>query len=79
MSRAVYSKLWMSTSQFHLRRQYGWTHVCKRLTPWVFVVGFFGVWTYFPTLSNENKKRLTLGLWNPPTVGYFKFLSKEEE
>uniref|UniRef100_A0A3B0MFH2 Uncharacterized protein n=1 Tax=Theileria annulata TaxID=5874 RepID=A0A3B0MFH2_THEAN len=79
MSKAVYARLWMATSQFQLRRQYGWMHVWKRLSPLALVCGALGLWMYFPALSYENQKRVTFGLWNPPDVGYFKFLAKKED
>ncbi|AFZ80349.1 hypothetical protein BEWA_032020 [Theileria equi strain WA] len=79
MSKAVYAKLWMATSQYHLRRQYGWMQVWKRLAPWSVLYGAVGLWMFFPALSYDAKKKVTFGLWSPPDVGYYKFQVKPEE
>ncbi|CDR95854.1 hypothetical protein, conserved [Babesia bigemina] len=79
MSKAVYAKLWMATSQYHLRRTYGWMHVWKRLALWGAVYGAAGVWLYFPACRPENKKLLTLGYWTAPEVGYNKYPVVSEE
>ncbi|KAK1934863.1 hypothetical protein X943_002442 [Babesia divergens] len=72
MCKAVYATLWMATSQYHLRRQYGWMHVWKRLAPWGVVYGAVGGWLLFPGCGPRIKKIMTLGFWEPPDVGYNK-------
>ncbi|GFE53696.1 transmembrane protein [Babesia ovis] len=79
MSKAVYAKLWMATSQYHLRRNFGWMHVWKRLAPWGAVYAAAGVWLTFPAYRPELKKYVTFGIWQPPEVGYNKCSMPTEE
>ncbi|KYO01366.1 hypothetical protein PGSY75_0722700 [Plasmodium gaboni] len=72
MSKAVYSKIWMSTNNFHTRRRYGWFKVCSRFSPWVYVWAVYAVSIVFPVFDDEYKKFLTFGIWKESDVGYKK-------
>merc|ERR1719387_2113290 len=66
MTRAVYYKLWASTANWAHRKNYGWFQVWSRLAPWA-IPGVPGcMWYTFPWWSDEWKKILTLGIYEPP-------------
>eukprot|EP00913_Durusdinium_trenchii_P012710 g11936.t1 len=69
MTKAVYYKLWASTANWTQRSQYGWYQVWSRFAPWTFYVAApTAAWYSFGWWSDEWKKILTLGIYEPPSI-----------
>mmetsp|Transcript_35847 Transcript_35847/g.65098 ORF Transcript_35847/g.65098 Transcript_35847/m.65098 type:complete len:96 (-) Transcript_35847:50-337(-) len=71
MAKAVYYKLWASTAGWTQRSQYGWYQVWSRMAPWgLYVAAPAAGWYSFNWWSDEWKKTLTLGIYEPPLVHF---------
>merc|ERR1712039_333514 len=68
MTKAVYYKLWAATANYSQRKQYGWWQVWSRIAPWAFPVVPGCAWYTFFWWSDDWKKILTLGIYEPPIV-----------
>ncbi|CAJ1407757.1 unnamed protein product [Effrenium voratum] len=69
MTKAVYYKLWATTANWTQRTQYGWYQVWSRMAPWaVYVAMPTAAWYSFNWWSDEWKKILTLGIYEPPSI-----------
>merc|ERR1712039_866533 len=68
MTKAVYYKLWAMTANWTQRKQYGWYQVATRLSPWAWVWGPGACWFTFGWWSDDWKKVVTLGIYEPPLV-----------
>mmetsp|Transcript_43122 Transcript_43122/g.99340 ORF Transcript_43122/g.99340 Transcript_43122/m.99340 type:complete len:95 (+) Transcript_43122:99-383(+) len=65
MAKAVYYKLWATTASYAQRRNYGWYQVASRMAPWAFPVVPGLAWYSFGWWSDEWKKVLTFGIYEP--------------
>merc|ERR1711862_217847 len=68
MTKAVYFKLWASTANWAQRKNYGWYQVWSRLAPWAYAGVPACAWFTFGWWSDDWKKTLTLGIYEPPLV-----------
>merc|ERR1711972_7729 len=68
MTKAVYYKLWATTANWTQRKNYGWYQVWARVMPWCWVTVPGAAWFSFGWWSDDWKKKLTLGIWEPPLV-----------
>merc|ERR1712224_458165 len=68
MTKAVYYKLWSSTAAWTMRKNYGWYQVYARLMPWCFPIVPAAGWFCFSWFSDDWKKTITLGLYEPPLI-----------
>merc|ERR1719183_341004 len=54
------------TANWTARKNYGWYQVWSRLAPWAFPAVPGVAWYTFPWWSDEWKKTLTPGIYEPP-------------
>merc|ERR1711862_383700 len=66
MTLAVYHKLWGTTANWAARKNFGWYQVYARLAPWSVAGGGAGAWFCFGWFSDDWKKTITLGIYEPP-------------
>merc|ERR1712194_452660 len=56
------------TANWTQRKNYGWYQVWARVMPWCWVTVPGAAWFSFGWWSDDWKKKLTLGIWEPPLV-----------
>jgi len=64
-AKAVYHVLWGSTANWTQRSTWGWFQVWRRLSWWAIPAGPAVMWFCFPWFSDEWKKVVTLGIYEP--------------
>merc|ERR1711862_476237 len=68
MALAVYYKLWAMTANWTQRKNYGWYQLWTRMMPWCFTTVPLVGWFSFGWWSDDFKKILTLGIYEPPLI-----------